>query len=629
MKRTALRGSRILGLVTVLLFFCSAFMVPSSAAAGDIKSIHIDAAIQHGGTIQVKETWSVDVPDSWTEMYLVKDNLEDMEVIDFAVKDLTTGTEYTNIGEWDINRSRSEKAGQCGTFVDSDGALELCYGVGSSGEHTYEVSYALTNAVNRYSDGYEGFNIRFVNEELSSVPQEITMTISAFDEEGNPLEFTEENTKFWAFGIAGGETELKDGQVLVRSMEGSRNYYCNVLMRFEEGMFAPDSSATGSFEALRQEAFEDSEFYENEYQSWNSGDTEYYSEDYGMEDAFMGLFSMFFPLALIGGAFRSVNKGAARAAARGTGFTVDSSLAKTDDYWRDIPFGGDLNEAFLMLEKLDKKVTDSRIISAYILRWLQNGCVTVDKMPAKKFLGLVEGSEEVSIHLNQEPDFETEEEKSLWKLLRAAAGGDHILQETELLKWSTSHYTEIGKWYQDLSMAGLKAGIANGDIERTETRRFLVNQIEQKLSLQGKTNVRNLFGFKNYLKDFTLVNEREPKEVALWKDYLVYASLFGIADEVAKQFKELLPDYFTVPQNYGVAGDLASYDMLRTINMINAMSNSTNTGYNAGVKAAQERAEARSSSGGSWSSSSGGGGGFSSGGGGGGFSGGGSGGGGR
>lgn len=629
MKRFIPRGSRILGLVTVLLFFCAAFMVPSSAAAGDIRSIHIDAAIQHGGTIQVKETWSVDVPDNWTEMYLVKDNMEDMEVLDFSVKDLTTGTEYTNIGEWDINRSRSEKAGKCGSFVDSDGALELCYGVGSSGEHTYEVSYALTNAVNRYSDGYEGFNIRFVNDELSSVPQDITMTISAFDEEGNPLPFTEENTRFWAFGIEGGETELKDGQVLVRSMEGSRNYYCNVLMRFDEGMFAPDSAADSSFEALREEAFEDSEFYENEYQNWNNGNYESYTEDYSTEEAALGIFSLFFPLLLIGGMFRGVNKGAARAAARGTGFTIDPSLKKTEDYWRDIPFGGDLNESFLMLERLDKKETDSRIISAYILRWLQNGHVTVDKMPAKKFLGLVEGSEEVSIHMNSEPDFQTEEERSLWKLLRAAAGGDQILQESELLKWSTRHYNEVGAWYQDLNKAGIAAAVANGDIERTESRIFLTKHYKQELSKQGETNVRNLFGFKNYLKDFTLVNEREPKDVGLWKDYLVFAALFGIADEVAKQFKELLPDYFLVPQNYGVAGDLASYDMLRTINMINAMSNSTNSGYNAGLKAAQERAEARSSSGGSWSSSSGGGGGFSSGGGGGGFSGGGSGGGGR
>ena len=242
---------------------------------------------------------------------------------------------------------------------------------------------------------------------------------------------------------------------------------------------------------------------------------------------------------------------------------------------------------------------------------------------------LVEGSEEVSIHMNSEPDFQTEVERSLWKLLRAAAGGDQILQETELLKWSTRHYNEVGAWYQDLNKAGIAAAVANGDIERTESRIFLTKHYKQELSKQGETNVRNLFGFKNYLKDFTLVNEREPKDVGLWKDYLVFAALFGIADEVAKQFKELLPDYFLVPQNYGVAGDLASYDMLRTINMINAMSNSTNSGYNAGLKAAQERAEARSSSGGSWSSSSGGGGGFSSGGGGGGFSGGGSGGGGR
>ncbi len=60
----------------------------------------------------------------------------------------------------------------------------------------------------------------------------------------------------------------------------------------------------------------------------------------------------------------------------------------------------------------------------------------------------------------------------------------------------------------------------------------------------GQKEATNLIGFKNFLKDFTLSKEREAVEVGLWKDYLVYAGLFGIADKVAKQFQKLYPVEF-------------------------------------------------------------------------------------
>ena len=50
--------------------------------------------------------------------------------------------------------------------------------------------------------------------------------------------------------------------------------------------------------------------------------------------------------------------------------------------------------------------------------------------------------------------------------------------------------------------------------------------------------------FKTFLKDCTLNNEREVPEVTLWKDYLVFAQLYGIADQVAAQLQKLYPADF-------------------------------------------------------------------------------------
>ena len=60
----------------------------------------------------------------------------------------------------------------------------------------------------------------------------------------------------------------------------------------------------------------------------------------------------------------------------------------------------------------------------------------------------------------------------------------------------------------------------------------------------GIVQARNLLGLKKYLSEFTLVSERETPEVILWQDYLTFATLFGIADKVSEQLKEINADIY-------------------------------------------------------------------------------------
>ncbi len=69
--------------------------------------------------------------------------------------------------------------------------------------------------------------------------------------------------------------------------------------------------------------------------------------------------------------------------------------------------------------------------------------------------------------------------------------------------------------------------------------------LKQKFTRRGQQMARTVPQFKNYLSDFSLINERQAKEVALWHAYLTFASLYGIADQVLKEFKSLYPEYFS------------------------------------------------------------------------------------
>ena len=153
---------------------------------------------------------------------------------------------------------------------------------------------------------------------------------------------------------------------------------------------------------------------------------------------------------------------------------------------------------------------------------------------------------------------------------------------------------------------------ASGRVEDITEKKFLFTSHKTVLSETGKQKFLELLGFKKFLKEFTIINEREARDVGLWGDYLTYAALFGIADEVAEQFKELVPDFFSNPQAYGYYGaGWDTYDMLWMMHWMNRFSNTAYNSYMAG-RSAQEINTA--SSGGGGFSSFGGGGGFSGGG---------------
>ena len=53
-----------------------------------------------------------------------------------------------------------------------------------------------------------------------------------------------------------------------------------------------------------------------------------------------------------------------------------------------------------------------------------------------------------------------------------------------------------------------------------------------------------------FLKDFTLMGEKETIEAVLWQDYLAYGALFGIADKVAEQLRDISPETFREVMDY-------------------------------------------------------------------------------
>ena len=109
----------------------------------------------------------------------------------------------------------------------------------------------------------------------------------------------------------------------------------------------------------------------------------------------------------------------------------------------------------------------------------------------------------------------------LQDLLYKAANDDHLLQPDELRIYVNKHLEQLRP------MADALYWVAGCRMEDTYLQTDEVQQV---------------VGFVHYLKDFSLVSERHIEEVNLWKEYLVYASFYGIADQVRRDMKKVAPD---------------------------------------------------------------------------------------
>lgn len=531
-------------------------------AGSDVDSLRINVELRDDGAALVTETWRINVSDDISEWYLVADNMGRMTIEDLRVCD-ETGNEYVNEGEWNVNRSRARKAGRCGLVTKSDG-YEICWGVGSSGWHTYTVRYLLTGLVKGHED-LDGFNHMFVARDLGSSPQSIVLTIRK-----PGLELTTENTKVWAFGFHG-EIHVEDGAVVARTTEPfTRRSALIAMVGFEKGLFHPALTESRTFDEVRQTAMEGSDYREPDK------DGDFWI---GLLVGLGVVLSVFVSVKvivktvkrkreLLGGGMRNVA------------------------WFRDAPLGGDLKKSsnILLAFSGNTMLERQNLIAAYITRLFYRGAFEIVPQPGKsKPLMRIR---ELEVDDSTDSRSDAGLESRLYSFIKEAAGEDGILQKNELQRWANRHGEALYDW-------GVDAW--NGVTIWT----------------MKPEDARQVFGLRRYLKDFTMIKDRGVVEVKLWNNYLIFASLYGIADQLMKDFRKVCPEYFTLSSAARLLDDDVTTFMIW--NMINMTSRDFNTA------ASTYEASRSNDSGSGWS----GGGGMASWGGGGGFSGGGSGGGGR
>ena len=487
------------------LLLISALLISVLSPAANyqrVRDLDIHVTLLSLGGAVFHEKWDLNTGDDITEWYLVRENLGDMELVRFQVLD-ETGKELADDGEWDVHRTLEQKAGRSGVVHKASG-LELCWGVGTHGDHVFHAFYSFTNAVKSLND-YDLFHMQLVSPGMSSPPEHVRVTIEAKD-----LQLDTLNTRIWGFGYEGTSAYQEDGTVVFESTEPFlMDDSVIVLLRFEKGLFQSASVQERDFQEALDQAMADADF-----------GRDYYGEE---DDTASGIAGFFTILVMYFAFLRPFVK-----ALRGKKSKRDISKVLgvrnpgKVSWAREIPMDGYLGAADCVLKDIGEG-KGNNLALAIILRMVHTGYLR----PTRE----VEGPLQLAF-TDKDPQGMDKTSLAFYRLLKEAAGADKVLQEKEFSTWAKAHATSVYEWTIDSSTEARSRMKAEGWYKN------------DKYTDEGKAQARNVVGFKNFLNDFTLSSQRETFEAQLWKEYLVYAALFGIADKVAAQLKDIDPSFF-------------------------------------------------------------------------------------
>lgn len=552
--RNGINLRRIVSAVLVLL----ALFIPSHAFAADFESWDTVVTLAEDGTGLIETTW-VSTEEDGTEKYIVIDNLPpEMELFDFEVSDERGAYEHEE-GDWNVDRSRAEKAMRYGIHQNGT-AKELCWGYGEYGKHTYKIRYKIKNLVFHLQDA-DALNFMFLNRDMSEYPAHASLEIHG------PKPFREDDVRMWAFGFDGTINRTEEGFIRVEANERIPwNGHLTVLLSFPQGYFNSTMTIDERFDDVLARSLEGSSY---------DSDIALGNDDEWEEDDSSDLFA-FIPLLVIFAAILGRRKRKKKPKNKYRG-----------EYYHEVPYEGPFYDIAYFLD--DMGASDREFLSAFFLKWVMEERIRTTEAAKKTLFGKEQKAFEI---LKIDSDEMSKVEKKIWKMFAKAAGEDQKLDPKEFNRYVRSNASTYRQ--------NMDALVANSEVlmkreNYLTTKSGFLGISKTKMTETGEMLEGNLYRFKNYLKDYSLLSERESMNVHIWDQFMIYAATFGILEEVYKEFSKLYPEYREVTH---LSPDVIFYSNYYSTQIAHAA-----------ARQAQMDSFARASSGGGGFSSFGGGGG--------------------
>lgn len=131
---------------------------------------------------------------------------------------------------------------------------------------------------------------------------------------------------------------------------------------------------------------------------------------------------------------------------------------------------------------------------------------------------------------------------------------------------------------------------------------LIISRFMERRTQKGADAYAKCEALKRWLKDFSRLKERPVLDIKVWGEFLVYAYLFGVADEVIDELRDTVPELFTEDATLAASSYYVPWWYIySTHSMTNGMpsfANSFASSINQSVAAVQSAASGNFSSGG-------------------------------
>ncbi len=552
----------------ILFAFICFFLSISTVKAFSIDYIDMNITLDENGTATINETWKAYVSDG-SEIYHPYYNIDnsDIEVLSASMD----GEDYLIVDSWNESGNLSDKAYKAGIYPNEHDGYDVVVGKTTYGTHIYSFTYQIRDFISTTSDSDMLY--------WTLVPSDFNVTENVTIKITGPYEYPD-TLDVWGYGMYGAPCYVKDGAIYMTSDGPKSSGNALILLaKYPLGTFNSSSKLDNDFNHYLEMAKDGATSYKEKKTPW-----------------WTVLLPIIGNIVIWGFVISVLNRSYQKNKINYNFGETGNKLPKTVNNFREIPCNKDVYRAFWVADSYNISKDRNNFLGTLLLKWIYDGNVSVQTNTSKR---LFKDKKEDVIIFNKEPEANTHE-KNLYRYMLEASG-DGVLEKDEFKKWCKNHYSKI-----------LNFGDKILDYERDELvkdNKIRVLSVEKGLAFKYKVNeylvdssmmeeAIQMKGLKQFLNEFSQIDKKEPIEVKLWNEYLMYAQIFGIADKVMERFKDLYPEIMNQMQEY-------NFDY-NTFIFINSVSSS---GVSA-ASAARTAAQSYSSGGGGFSSGGGGGGSF-------------------
>lgn len=542
----------------IIFIFCAIFLILLLGtikvnATLELNELKFDAQINTDGSMDVTETWDIDISETNTLFKTFKiDNSKYSQITNVNVTEITSGEKYFT----QIYEEMHHVTKDCYYALEnSKGEFEIAWGVGldnSSDRRKYQISYTVQDAIAKYND-YSQLYWQFVGDNFEIDANKIIGNITLPQNANN-----KEDIKVW------GHTKDLNGEI-----------YVTELNKIE---FTINNYSSGNYVEVRALIPNEMILFSNRvynYDILNSvieEETKWANEANERRQMQKNTLYIIIGIAIIIAIFFIIKtiKYIIKLNKLEKKYKPTTKL----QYFRELPYEDATPAEALYVMSNGISQTFSASFSANILDLCLRKHITLEVIDEN---GKIKKNIVKIKILNKEINELKEDEKLTLEFLKEVADGENELTTKNITKYLEKRPSKITKLDERIEKIIEKEEITRENIiieNKKEYNKYitrcalyiamacftivlipvaiifavnaiLTGMIAHKINVftqKGINEKEQWKAFKKYMEDFSLLKDKEVPALVVWEKYLVFATAFGISEKVLKQLKVIYPE---------------------------------------------------------------------------------------